>query len=110
MGKHQAFNVPICGNEKALKLGAWCLICETFLYLSGVIHLIGRCLIGEVLRYIHFCLAAVIISREIISIQCQGRKEKIEKNNSSRNESENFSTILTNSTTKNSYPYIVVYN
>ena len=31
--------------------GAWYLISETFLYLSGVIYLIGRCLIGEVLQY-----------------------------------------------------------
>ena len=52
MGKHQAFTMPICGRGKALELGAWCLISETFLDLSGVIHLIGRCLIGEVLRYV----------------------------------------------------------
>ena len=51
MGKHPAFTVPICGNGKALEPGAWCLISETFLYLSRVIHLIGRCLIGEALRY-----------------------------------------------------------
>ena len=43
--------MPIGGNGKALELGAWCLIIETFLYLSGVIHLIGRCLIGDELRY-----------------------------------------------------------
>ena len=52
MGKNQAFTLPIYGNGKALEVGAWCLISSTFLYLSGVIHLIGRCLIGEVLRYI----------------------------------------------------------
>ena len=52
MGKHQAFTVPILGKGKALELDAWCLISETFLYLSGVIHLIGQGLIGEVLRYI----------------------------------------------------------
>ena len=51
MGKRKAFTVPICENEKALELGAWCLISETFLYLSGAIHLIGRCLLGEVLWY-----------------------------------------------------------
>ena len=56
MGKHPAFTVPICGNGKALELGAWCLISETFLYLSRVIHLIGRCLIGEVLRYMLIAL------------------------------------------------------
>ena len=43
--------MAIGSNGKMLKLGAGCLISETFLYLSGVIHLIGRCLIGEVLRY-----------------------------------------------------------
>ena len=52
MGKHQAFTVPIRGNGKALELGAWCLMSETFLYLSGEIHLICRCLIGKVLRYV----------------------------------------------------------
>ena len=52
MGKNQAFMLPTHGNGKALEVGAWCLISSTFLYLSGVIHLIGRCLIGEVLRYI----------------------------------------------------------
>ena len=52
MGKHQAFTVPILENGKTLELDAWCLISETFLYFSGVIHLIGRCLRGEVLRYI----------------------------------------------------------
>ena len=50
MGKHLAFTVQICGNEQALRLGAWCLTSETFLFLSGVIHLIGWCLIGEVLQ------------------------------------------------------------
>ena len=43
--------MPICGNLKVLELGAWCHISELFLYLSGVIHLIGQYLIGEVLRY-----------------------------------------------------------
>ena len=51
LGKHQAFTVPIRGNGKALELGVWWLISEAFLYLSGMIHLIGRCLRGEVLRY-----------------------------------------------------------
>ena len=51
MGKHLAFTVPICGNEEALELGSWVFIIKTFLYLSGVIHLTGRCLIGKVLRY-----------------------------------------------------------
>ena len=60
LGKHQAFTVPICGNEKLLELGAWCLISETFLYLSAVIHLIGRCLIGEVLRYIKLAEVHII--------------------------------------------------
>mgnify|MGYP001793215231 FL=1 len=44
MGKHQAITVPIRGNGKALEVGAWILISERFLYLSGAIHLIGRCL------------------------------------------------------------------
>ena len=44
----QAFTVAIRSNGKALALGAWCLINETCLYLSGVIHLIDRCLMGEV--------------------------------------------------------------
>ena len=35
-----------------LDLGACCLMSEAFLYLRGMIHLIDRCLIGEVLRYI----------------------------------------------------------
>ena len=37
-------------NGKALELGAWCVISDTFLYmyLSWVIHLIGWFLIGEV--------------------------------------------------------------
>ena len=52
MGKHQAFIVPICGNGKAIELGALCLMSETFLYLSGVIHLVGWCLKSEVLRYV----------------------------------------------------------
>ena len=43
--------MPARGNGKALELGAWSLISEVFLYLNGVIHLIGRCLIGEVLQY-----------------------------------------------------------
>ena len=51
MGKHETFTVTIRGDGKALELGAWCLISETFLYLSGVIQLIGQSLIGEVLRY-----------------------------------------------------------
>ena len=51
MGKNSSFTVPICGNLKVLELGAWCHISELFLYLSGVIHLIGQYLIGEVLRY-----------------------------------------------------------
>ena len=50
-GKYQALNVAICSNGKALELGAGRLISETFLYLSRVIHLIGGCLVGEVLRY-----------------------------------------------------------
>ena len=50
-GKYQAFTVAIRSNGKALELGAGCIISETFLYLSGVIHLIGQCFIGEVLRY-----------------------------------------------------------
>ena len=45
--------MAIRSNGKALQLGAGCLKSETFLYLSGVIHHIGWCLIGEVLRYIH---------------------------------------------------------
>ena len=52
-GKYQAFTAAIRGNGKALELGAWCLISETFLYQSGVIHLKRLCLIGEVLRYFH---------------------------------------------------------
>ena len=50
-GKYQAITVAIRSNGKALDLGAWCFISETFLYLSGVIHLKGRCLIGEVIQY-----------------------------------------------------------
>ena len=46
LGKYQAFAVPVCRRIKALELGAWCVISEAFLCLSGVIHLIGRCLIG----------------------------------------------------------------
>ena len=38
--------MAIRSNGKALELGAGCLISETFVYLSGVINLIGRCLIG----------------------------------------------------------------
>ena len=53
LGKYQAFTVPIRRRMKALELGAWCLTSEAFLCLSGVIHLIGQCLIDEVLRY-HF--------------------------------------------------------
>ena len=45
-------SVPICGIGKALDLGAWCVISGTFLYLSGVIHFIGRCPIGEVLQLV----------------------------------------------------------
>ena len=52
MGNHQAFTLPICRGGKTLEVGTWCLLSETFLYLSEVIHLIGRCLIGEVSRYI----------------------------------------------------------
>ena len=52
VGKHEAFTVLIRRNERALELGAWCLISETFLYLSGVIYLIAGAFIGEVLRYI----------------------------------------------------------
>ena len=51
-GKYQAFTVAIRNNGKTLQLGAGCLIGETFLHLSGVIHLIGRSLIVEVLQYI----------------------------------------------------------
>ena len=40
--------MAILSNGKTLELGAGCLISETFLYLSGVIQLIGRCLTGEV--------------------------------------------------------------
>ena len=55
MGKHQTFTVPICGNGKTLELGVWCLtISETFSCLNGVIDLLGRCLIGEELRYTVF--------------------------------------------------------
>ena len=43
MGKQQTFTVPIRGIWKALEIG-------TFLYLSGVLHLIGRCHIGGALR------------------------------------------------------------
>ena len=60
MGKHRAFTVPICGTGKALELGAWCLMSETFLYLSGVIHLVGRCLIGEALQYL--CAQLMILA------------------------------------------------
>ena len=49
--KYQAFTLAIRSNQKALELGAGCLISETFSYLIGVIHLIGRRLIGELLRY-----------------------------------------------------------
>ena len=38
--------MAIRSNGKALELDAGCLISETYLYLSGVIHLIGRCLLG----------------------------------------------------------------
>ena len=55
--KYQAFTVSISSNGKALELGTGCLISETFLYLSEVIHLIGRYLIGEVLQYILYSLA-----------------------------------------------------
>ena len=61
MGKHQAFTVPIRGHKRALELSAWCLTSETFLYQSGVIYLIGRCLIGEVLRYILLTLIFQIL-------------------------------------------------
>ena len=50
--KYQAFTVPIHRHEKKLELGTWCLISEALLYFSGVIHLIGRWLIGQVFRYI----------------------------------------------------------
>ena len=40
-GKYQAFTVAICSNGKALELGSGYLISETFLCLSGVIHVIG---------------------------------------------------------------------
>ena len=63
-GKYQTFTVQICEPGKALDLGAWCLISETFLYLSGVIHLIGRCLIGEVLRY---RFSAVVCTYELLN-------------------------------------------
>ena len=43
--------MPIGRNGRALELGAWGVLSETFLYLSGVIHLIGQCLRGEVLWY-----------------------------------------------------------
>ena len=56
MRKHQALTLPIRVNVKALELGACRLVSETFLYLSGVIHLIARCLIGEVLRYMLIAL------------------------------------------------------
>ena len=42
---------PIHGNGKALELGARCLKSETFSYLSGMIHLTARCLVGEVIWY-----------------------------------------------------------
>ena len=44
-GKYQAFTMAIFNKGKALELGAGCLISEKFLYLSGVIHLIGQCLL-----------------------------------------------------------------
>ena len=50
-GKYQAFAVAFCSEGKELELGAGWLISETFLYLSAVIHLIGRCIIGEVILY-----------------------------------------------------------
>ena len=40
-GKYQALTVAICSNGKALELGSGYLISETFLCLSGVIHVIG---------------------------------------------------------------------
>ena len=43
--------MAIHSNGKKLEVGAGCLISETFLYLSGAIHLIGWYLIGEVIRY-----------------------------------------------------------
>ena len=64
-GKYRAFTVAIRSNRKTLELGAGCLIIGTFLYLSGVILLIGRCFMGEVttvytassqLDHTEFCL------------------------------------------------------
>ena len=49
--KYQTSAVQICQPGKALDLRAWCLISVTILNLSGVIHLIGQRLIGEVLQY-----------------------------------------------------------
>ena len=50
IGKTSSFH---CANSRkwALELGARCLISETFLYLSGMIHLIAWCLVGEVIWY-----------------------------------------------------------
>ena len=62
-------------NGKALDLSAWCLISETFLYLSGVIHLIGQCLIGEVLRYSYdddftcACFTCCVIFTEWVTVR-----------------------------------------
>ena len=63
LGKQQSFTVPILENGKALKLGAWGLTSETCLYLSRVIHPIGRCLIGEVLRYISRIYDLILIRK-----------------------------------------------
>ena len=43
--------MAIHSDGKKLEVGAGCLISEAFLYLSGGIHLIGWCLLVEVLRY-----------------------------------------------------------
>ena len=72
-GKYQAFIAAIRGNRKALEIGTGCPISETFLYPSGAIHLIGRCLIGEVLRYIPLPL----ICQFSLFSQCDNTNELI---------------------------------
>ena len=52
----EIIKLSLCQFLEMGKLEAWCLISEAFKYLSGVTHILGRCLIGEVLQYNHINL------------------------------------------------------
>ena len=60
--------MAIRSNGKTLELGSWCLISKTFLYLSMMIHLICRCFIGEILRYILIFTLLVIHCMNLIFV------------------------------------------